>query len=422
MENLQREKNYGLELLRILAAVLVLQLHILGNGGIYPNTGASIATAKFATNYAVSWTLETAAYGAVDLFALISGFVGLYSGFKVKRWMRLWVLCVFWGVVFFLIFDHGVAFIQWFNNLLLNMGLNVGPTVERVIPTAKDYRDVIFTVGTKQFWYFNMYTLLFILIPLLNAGLQKLDKKQLALLSFMLFLAASVHKTAFNRDLFVMSNGYSAIWLIILYVVGATVKKYCDDGFRPNKWLCVLGYLVCTGISAGFKFWFEWLFSKHPDVTKLKDYSNALIGYTSPSIVIGSVLLLFVFMQLTVRTKVGRKITMTFSSASFGIYIIQVTSPFWNHYLFLRFYRYAYLPPGEMLLSFYATLLILYLFLAALEIARIYLFRYSRLARLTDFLGDGITKLVRRTFARREKGESAAVAAQPEVPDRTSKE
>ena len=149
MENLQKQKNYGMELLRILAAVLVLQLHILGQGAIYPNTGASIVTAKYAVNYAVSWSLETAAYGAVDLFALISGFVGLYSGFKVKRWMRLWALCVFWGVTMFLLFDHGVAVVQAFDDLLLNMGLDVGPTVERLVATGMDYHDVIFTVGSS---------------------------------------------------------------------------------------------------------------------------------------------------------------------------------------------------------------------------------------------------------------------------------
>ena len=166
----------------------------------------------------------------------------------------------------------------------------------------------------------------------------------------------------------------------------------------------------------GFKFWFEWLFSKNPDVAQLKNYSGVLISYTGPFIVIGSVLLLFAFMQLTVKSKVGRKITLTFSGASFGIYIIQVTTPVWNHFMKLRFYRYAYLPTGEMLLSFYATLALLYLLFAAMEILRIYLFKYSRFERLIDFCGDGITRLVQRLFAWRDRKEQAA-APQPEAPE-----
>ena len=416
METLQREKNYGVELLRILATVFVLLLHILGVGGIYSNVGSSIVTTKHAANYVIAWTLETAAFGAVDLFALISGFVGLSSSFKVKRWLRLWVMCVFWGVVTFLLFDHCVAFFQGFNDLLLKMGLDVGTKVERLIPKTKDYKDVIFTIGTKQFWYFNMYTLLFILMPILNAGLQKLDKKQLALTSVVLIFAASVYKTAFNRDLFVVSNGYSAIWLIILYVVGATAKKYYDDGFHPNKWLCLFGYLICVGVSAGFKFWFEWLYAKNPDVTKFKEYNDVLIGFTGPLIVIGSILLLFIFVQLTLRTKVGRTVATTFSGTSFGIYIIQVTTPFWYQFLQLRFYRFAYLPTGKMVLHLFVALLSVYLLLAALEIIRINLFKYSQLDRLIDLFGDGITKLVRRAFSWREQKKRAAHHPTPPAP------
>lgn len=408
---LQREKHYGVELLRILAITFVLLLHILGVGGVYANTGSNVVTTEHTANYVLSWTFETAAFCAVDLFALISGFVGLSASFKLKRWLRLWVLCVFWGVVTLLLFDYGVAFFRGFNDLLLKMGFDVGPTVNRLVPTAKDYRDVVLTVGTKQFWYFNMYTLLFVFLPILNAGLQKLDKKPLAVTSFVLFFAASFYRTAVNRDIFVLSNGYSAIWLMILYVVGATAKKYYDDGFHLKKWICLVGYLLCVGVSAGFKFLYDRLYSQHPDVDKYKKYGDVLIGYTGPFIVIGSVLLLLLFVQLTVRTKVGRKITLTFSSAAFGIYIIQVTNPFWYHFLQLRFYRFAYLPTGEMLLNLFGSLFMVFLLLAALEIVRINLFKYSRLDRLIDLTGDGITKLVRRMIAQSEKKEAPATAA-----------
>jgi len=423
---LQREKNYGVELLRILAIVLVLLLHVLGVGGVYTNAGSSVATSKYTANYVISWTLETAAYGAVNLFALISGFVGLYSSFKLKRWMRLWALVVFWGVFTFVLFDKCVVVFQGFNDLLIKMVPALGPTVERYIPTAENYKEVVFTVGTKRFWYFNMYTLLFILMPLLNAGLRRMEKKQLALTSFALFFAASVYKTAFNRDLFVLSNGYSVIWLLILYVVGATAKKYYDDGFRPNKLFCTLGYFGCVVVSAGFKFLFEWLFYKHPDVEKYKEYKDVLISYTGPFIVVGSVLLLFVFVQLKVRSKVGQRITLTFSAASFGIYIIQVADPFWYNYLKLRFYRFAFQPTGKMLLYLFVSLLMVYLLLAVLEIIRIYLFRYSRLDKLIDLTGDGITRLVERVFLNRKKKEPQPIAdegqqeadeGKPETPD-----
>ena len=410
---LQKEKNYGIELLRILAILFVLILHILGRGWIYPYTGSSIVTSERAANYAAAWTLETAAYGAVDLFALISGFVGLYSSFRLKKWLRLWVLVVFWGVFEFFLFDKCTFIFQGFNTVLCKIIPIVQPTVERYVATWSDYKDVILTIGTKQFWYFNMYTVLFVFMPVLNAGLKKLGKRQLAVMSFILFAAVSVYKTIVDKDLFVMGGGYSAMWLIIMYVFGATAKKYYDDGFRPNKILCTLGFLVCVGISAGFRFLYDYLSSIHPEEEKYHELNDILISYTGPFVVIGCVLLLLLFMQINLRTKAGKKITLFFSAASFGIYIIHVHTAIWDNFLQGRFREYAYEPTWKMLLYIFITLILLYLFFAALEIGRIYLFKLTRFDKLIDLCGDGITKLTHKLFIDRAKKKASAVAAAP---------
>jgi len=413
MDKLQikSERNYGIELLRILAIVFVLILHILGRGGIYPYTGSSIVTSERAANYAAAWTLETMAFGAVDLFALISGFVGLYATFKFKKWLRLWVLVVFWGVVIFFLFDKCTFIFEGFNALLCKIIPVVEPEVERFAATWADYKDVIFTIGTKQFWYFNMYTMLFIFMPILNEGLKKLGKKQLALMSLVLFLSASVYKTIFNKDLFVMGGGYSAMWLIIMYVFGATAKKYYDDGFRPSKIFCLVGFFVCVGISAGFRFLYDYLYSIHPENEKFHEINDILISYTGPFIVIGCVLLLLLFMQINLKTKAGKKITLFFSAASFGIYIIHVHTAIWDNFLSYRFFRYAYESTPKMLLYILITLILLYFFFAAFEIARIYLFKLTRFDKLIDLCGDGITKLTHKLFIDRVKKKASAVAA-----------
>ena len=398
METVKKERNYGIELLRILAIVFVIMLHILGRGGVYPYTGSNVVTSERAANYAVAWILETAAYGAVDLFALISGFVCLNSSFRIKKWMRLWALVAFWGVAEYFLFDNCTFIFNGFNEFLRAIIPIVQPGVEAYGATAQDYKDVIFTVGTKQFWYFNMYTLLFILMPILNAGLQKLNKKQLALMSFVLFAAASVYKTIFDKDLFGLSGGYTAIWLIIMYIFGATAKKYYDDGFRPNKLLCLGGYLVCVGITAGFRFVFDYFYNKYPEKEIFYDCNDILISYTGPFVVIGSVLLLFMFMQINLKTKAGKKITLFFSSASFGIYIFHVHNAVWDKLLQGRFYKYAYEPTGKMVLYVFITLIALYFFFAAFETARIYLFKLTRLDKLIDLIGDGITKLTKKVF------------------------
>lgn len=60
-----------------------------------------------------------------------------------------------------------------------------------------------------------------------------------------------------------------------------------------------------------------------------------------------------------------------------------------------------------MVLYVFITLIMLYLFFAALEIGRIYLFKLTRLERLIDITGDGITRLVKKSFARRTPKEKS---------------
>ena len=63
------QRNYGIDLLRIISMFFVLILHCYGQGGIiYHATQGTI-------QYKFSWMIEIIAYCAVNIFALISGYV-----------------------------------------------------------------------------------------------------------------------------------------------------------------------------------------------------------------------------------------------------------------------------------------------------------------------------------------------------------
>ena len=70
------ERNYGIDLFRIVSMFMVVVLHVLGQGGILDGT------IGVAGNYETAWFLETAAYGAVNCYALISGYVGIRSRYR----------------------------------------------------------------------------------------------------------------------------------------------------------------------------------------------------------------------------------------------------------------------------------------------------------------------------------------------------
>ena len=64
------ERNYGIDLLRIVSMMMVVLLHVLGQGGILD--GSDPLTVKSET----AWLLEIGAYSAVNIYAMISGYVG----------------------------------------------------------------------------------------------------------------------------------------------------------------------------------------------------------------------------------------------------------------------------------------------------------------------------------------------------------
>ncbi|MDY3812081.1 acyltransferase family protein, partial [Eubacterium sp.] len=73
----QSNRNYGIDLLRCVAMALVVMLHTLSRSGLLNNTPTH------SLKYEVMWAMEIVAYCAVNVFIIISGYVGLKSRFKL---------------------------------------------------------------------------------------------------------------------------------------------------------------------------------------------------------------------------------------------------------------------------------------------------------------------------------------------------
>ena len=70
---MRKEKNMGIELLRIISMFMVIFLHILNFGINYQGLES------FSANWYISWFLEGFCYCAVNIYAMISGYVMLNS-------------------------------------------------------------------------------------------------------------------------------------------------------------------------------------------------------------------------------------------------------------------------------------------------------------------------------------------------------
>jgi len=71
-----------------------------------------------------------------------------------------------------------------------------------------------------------------------------------------LFFRVFASNDFFNRDIGNTVNGYSVLWLSILYLLGAYIKKYDIKVERYSK--TIIGYLLCVLITWGSKLIIEF--------------------------------------------------------------------------------------------------------------------------------------------------------------------
>ena len=91
-KKIQHARNYGLDLLRMVAMLMVVVLHILGKGGVLS------ACEPLSGQYELLWLLEIAAYCACNCYALISGYVIVDSKFRYSSIIALWLRIAFYTV------------------------------------------------------------------------------------------------------------------------------------------------------------------------------------------------------------------------------------------------------------------------------------------------------------------------------------
>jgi len=293
-----KERNPGIDLLRMLSMFMILVLHILGQGGILET--APPLSAK----YNIAWLLEIASYCAVNCYALLTGYVSAESKFRYSRIVVLWLRVVFYTLLITIVF-----------RIIMPEAVGLKAFINALLPVMKN-----------QYWYFTSYFGLFFFIPFMNALIHALDKGRFRLLTITLLIVFSLLPTLTPVDVFRLYGGYSLIWLAVMYFIGAYIKIY-GAGREHSKAVYFICYLVSI-----FCVWFSKLI-----LTYLGFNGNVLIDYTSPFIVLSAVSLLLFFTRLNIRGKIPRALINALAPASFSVYLIHAHPFTWEWVMRLRF-------------------------------------------------------------------------------------
>lgn len=369
----REERNIGVELFRVVSMILVVMLHVLGHGGVYSHTEF------LSDNYKVAWFLETAAYCSVNCYALISGFANVKSNFKFRRIVLLWLE----------VFTLNVGMTVFMNFFV--------PSVEL---TSTEWRRALLPLLTSEFWYFCSYTLMFPLLPILNKGILSLKKYQHLIIMFFLMSPTIIKLIASSMDerfRFELAGGYSTMWLICLYVVGAYFRIYGAPKWA--KWFVTLPvFFLSTYVALKYKLNIEeqyaaGLIEKDSDIYSGREI---LISYISPCMVVAAIALLLFFMQIKIKHKVPKLIISNLGKATFGVFILHV-GQFWLWTDFWKkFNAFADMPTAKMVLCVFAATLAIYLGFSLISIGRIYLFKLLHINKAVDYISELPNKLKKK--------------------------
>lgn len=335
------KRNYGIDLLRMTAMFMIVCLHILGVGGVIE------ASSDLVINNRLAWLLEIFFYCAVNCYALISGYVGINSKYRYTNIIMLWLQVVFYMVV-----------------------ITVGCCIFTSLTIG--YREIVrifFPVMTGQYWYFTAYFLLFLVIPILNMAVNNIPKKRMSLLLIGLFISLSLFPTFIGKDIFLSGKGYSALWLMFLYLVGGYIKKY-DLFSSLGNFLYFAGYLCAILFTFLFKLALErfnlGVFEKvlHPYM---------FVEYTSPTILLASICLLLAFSRL--RLKKFEGFIKFMAPLSFSVYLIHSNILLGEVAWTGKFAFLGKLSPILMVISVLGLGLLIYFVCSMCDLVRLFIFK-----------------------------------------------
>lgn len=272
------QRNYSIDFVRVLSMFMVFLIHNLGQGGVLQHnvTGPT---------FYFGWLLENFGIIAVNLFAMITGYLLVDRDFKFKRIWNVFIQASFWGPLMVLI-----AYV---------MGEQIG---------LKSILQGLLPIVMNEYWYVNAYLGVILFSPFINLGLHRMDKSRA---TFILGTAVTFASTIGFLGNWFLSDGYSSMWLIIMYASGAYVKMY----IRPitSK---MAGLLIAISISMAF-------------ISLICEYVAVRVGispylfisYVSPFVIIQSLLMFVVCINFQVCQAIGNVLNKL-GNLTFGAYLI----------------------------------------------------------------------------------------------------
>ncbi len=357
-----KQRNVGIDILRIVSMFFIIIGHILMQGGVL----SAYLNESPQGNYYFFNTLYILVYCGVNCFALVSGYVGWQNTFKLEKILKLWANVVFWSV--------GVSLILFVYNKDF---FSVKEAISMFLPLIRG-----------RYWFFNAYFVVFMFSPLLNHLIRTLPQKTFQ--CFLLtvgFVFCIVPFLALGNDVLRIQSGFEFSWLMVMYLVGGYFSKYPVTVKKPYK--CIVACFGFALLNFIYKYPIELVTTK---LFGVPSHGDLFMSYTSPIVVGEAVCLLLYFSNLNIKNRKLIKAVSLVTPAIFSVYIIHVHPlVFWKllNGAFTWLTKYNFLVSVALII---AIALAIFIGCVALDYIRIFIFKVFKVDYFCEKLCEFIKK------------------------------
>ena len=358
---MDKKRNIGIDLLRIVCMLMVVTLHVIGHGG------GTKAAVMFSAKYESAWLIDILCFCAVDCYAIITGYVMCESKVKASNIINLWMQVVFYSV-------------------LLTIGMMI------IVPGSVGVKTLLyslFPVTYNSYWYFSSYVGMAFFLPFINRWLNNVSKRELKKFIIIDIGIICLFPVIMQSDPFRFNYGYSMIWLTLMYILGAYIKKFVDLE-KISKKKCLIVYLASNVFLWINKFIVD--FSINTIIPGNREHGSALIQYNSIFVVISAVALFMFFVKLNINSKLLKKSIGILSSVSFGVYLIHVHPIVFENILRDIAITFANSTFIIYILKIIGCSLCIYIVCSCIDYLRLLLFKALKVKNLSIKIGNSIER------------------------------
>ncbi len=290
-------RKTNIEIMRIISMCMIIAMHYMTKGMHIPKLSEDVSL-----HNVVFWVVYAFCLSSVNAYVFISGYFAVDSKWHIGRIIRLWTEVLLYSVAIPLI------------------GTLIG-VVDISGADLSVKQQIFLPVTYEHYWFATAYIMMYLISPVLNVAVLKLDKKTYGVVLTALIVVFCGFKSL-NPYLIPWDKyGNDALWFIVLYLIGGYIRAYGVPFLSGSdrKKNCACSWLLYVVFSL-ITFVIALAFSGIVRYTgKLEYYMDMTYCYNYITVLIASIGFFHAFVNMEIKPNVW---VNRIAGYTFGVYLI----------------------------------------------------------------------------------------------------